>query len=302
MSEVEEVHLRVGEVVLSGLWAAPAGTPRASILALHGGGMRASYFHGSAHPDLSLLRIGSLLGYQILALDRPGYGASTGLGLPGASIAGQAALCLEAIEVFSSGREIGAGWGLVAHSYGMKVAIAMAASSGSSGSSGRPDLLGLDCSGAGIRFNPEVIPQLGRSDGTLDRRELFWGPGHLYPPATFRRGSLALAAVPPVESQEAPHWPEEFPGFAALVRIPVRYTVAQYERWWEVHPAALDEFRASLARAPRVQVDVQPGAGHNISLGWSARPYHLRALAFIDECANLQLTGPSQTDPDPVGS
>jgi pimeloyl-ACP methyl ester carboxylesterase len=284
MSEVEEVRLPVGNVVLSGLYVAPEGTPRATILALHGGGMRASYFHGSAHPDLSLLRLGASLGYQVLALDRPGYGASTGLGLPGASIAGQASLCLEAIDVFSSGRDIGAGWGMVAHSYGMKVAIAMAASSR------RPDLVGLDCSGAGIRFNPEVISQLGRSDGSPDRRELFWGPEHLYPPKTFERGSLALTAVPAVESEEAPRWPEEFPGYASLVRIPVRYTVAEYERWWEVHPAALQEFRASFAGAPRVQIDSQPGAGHNISLGWSARPYHLRALAFIDECATAHLT------------
>jgi hypothetical protein len=36
--------------------------------------------------------------------------------------------------------------------------------------------------------------------------------------------------------------------------------------------------------APRVDARVQAGAGHNISLGWAARAYHLGALAFAEEC------------------
>nr|BFE73882.1 hypothetical protein GCM10020092_071830 [Actinoplanes digitatis] len=31
-------------------------------------------------------------------------------------------------------------------------------------------------------------------------------------------------------------------------------------------------------------MDRQPDAGHNISLGWAARSYHLRAFAFLEEC------------------
>jgi hypothetical protein len=50
--------LRTGSVELSGLLAEPETPPRALVPALHGGGMTAAYFHGRAHPDLSLLRLG----------------------------------------------------------------------------------------------------------------------------------------------------------------------------------------------------------------------------------------------------
>jgi hypothetical protein len=33
-----------------------------------------------------------------------------------------------------------------------------------------------------------------------------------------------------------------------------------------------------------VETAVQPGAGHNISLGWAARSYHLEVLSFAERC------------------
>lgn len=282
---VEDVRLRVAGVELSGLSVEPVGEARASILALHGGGMRASYFHGQASPDLSLLSLASRLGYRVLSIDRPGYGASSGLGRPGASIAGQAAICLAALDTFSAGRDTGAGWGVVAHSYGMKVAIAMAANDE------KAQLVGIDCSGAGIRFDGAALSHLGGEQDPQARRDFFWGPRELYPPGTFQPGRIDFAEVPAEESEEAPTWPDQLPGYATRVRVPVRYTVAEYERWWDVSPGALEEFRSLFTQTPRVEVDHQPGAGHNISLGYSAEPYHRRALAFIDECCALREQG-----------
>ncbi len=54
------------------------GAARATVVALHGGGMSAGYFDGQAHPDLSLLTLGARLGFTVLAVDRPGYGLSAG--------------------------------------------------------------------------------------------------------------------------------------------------------------------------------------------------------------------------------
>jgi hypothetical protein len=68
------------------------------------------------------------------------------------------------------------------------------------------------------------------------------------------------------------------------VRVPVRYTIADHELWWDVSPATLDEFVAMFTSSPRVEVAHQPAAGHNISLGRTARAYHLRAAAFAEEC------------------
>jgi hypothetical protein len=66
--------------------------------------------------------------------------------------------------------------------------------------------------------------------------------------------------------------------------VPVRLTFAEHESWWRHDRAALTELSAAFRAAPRVSVEQQPDAGHNISLGWAARSYHLRALAFLEEC------------------
>jgi hypothetical protein len=70
---------------------------------------------------------------------------------------------------------------------------------------------------------------------------------------------------------------------AARVRVPVRFTFAEHESWWRHDDTALAALTSPLATA-RVVVDRQQGAGHNISLGWAARSYHLRAFAFLEEC------------------
>jgi hypothetical protein len=47
---------------------------------------------------------------------------------------------------------------------------------------------------------------------------------------------------------------------------------------------ALAEYRALFTAAPLLVVRRQPASGHNISLGWAARSYHLNALAFCEQC------------------
>jgi pimeloyl-ACP methyl ester carboxylesterase len=60
---------------MSGLVAEVA-EPRAVVIAFHGGASTAAYFDCPEHPRLSLLRTGPELGFTVVALDRPGYGAS----------------------------------------------------------------------------------------------------------------------------------------------------------------------------------------------------------------------------------
>jgi hypothetical protein len=93
-----------------------------------------------------------------------------------------------------------------------------------------------------------------------------------------------IAAVPPRESAEARVWPERFPELAPHVRVPVRYTMAEFERWWISGDGVLARTKALFRASPRVVVRSEPFAGHNISLGWAARPYHLGVLAFAESC------------------
>jgi len=45
-----------------------------------------------------------------------------------------------------------------------------------------------------------------------------------------------------------------------------------------------------FSASPRVVTDEQAGGGHNLSLGLSAMAYHLKVLAFADECALARST------------
>ena len=280
--------LRSGSVELSGLLAEPETPPRALVLALHGGGMTAGYFHGRAHPDLSLLRLGSSLGFTVLALDRPGYGRSSASLPRGQLLSAQAGTVYGALDDFAARHATGAGVFVVGHSYGLKLGLFLAAHPRGK------ELLGLDGSGSAYRFQPALDPAAAETELTADGsigsyasrspRELFWGSEPLYPPGTFARGMRPIAPVPEIESDESARWPDLVPGVAAEVRVPFQFSVAEHEQWWRVTDADLAEYQALFTVAPHVVVRRQPAAGHNISLGWAARSYHLNALAFAEQC------------------
>ncbi|MFF1378833.1 alpha/beta hydrolase family protein [Streptomyces sp. NPDC058308] len=285
---VRGITLDAGGLALSALLGpAAGGAPRATVLALHGGGMSAAYFDGQAHPGQSLFDVGMRLGYQVLAVDRPGYGASAQHLPRGQTLAAQAATLRAALARFAAGHEVGAGVFVLAHSYGGKLALTCAA-----GAPLPAGLLGLDVSGCGHRF---AVP--------ADRLPSAAGPGHwrhnwgalrLYPPDTFRACADMVTTMPELERAEAARWPASFARLAARVRVPTRLTFAEHEAWWRHDEEALAELRERLASVEHLVVDRQPEAGHNISLGWSARTYHLRALAFFEECLARRAAAPAR--------
>lgn len=275
----QDVNIDADGVSLSGLFAPAVGSPRALVLALHGGGMRAGYFHGQAHPDLSLLELGAQLGFSVLALDRPGYGSSSEIDYDRTTLGNQAELAFAALDACNL--DHGAGVFIVGHSYGMKVGLMMASLPRGE------ELLGIDASGAGLRYNPDTLA-LRRNDGGPKppglERSLFWGPEWLYPDGTFSPGIRPVSEVAEVEKVESQLWPRMFPEIAARITIPVRLSLADHERWWVIGDEMMIELKALFRRSARIEVGVQPWAGHNISLGITARAYHLKALAFAEEC------------------
>ena len=144
---------------------------------------------------------------------------------------------------------------------------------------------------SGLLAEPDAAPRAlvlalhgGGMTASRSQRELFWGAESLYPPGTFAAGMRPVAPVPAMESLEGPRWPQLLPALAAEVRVPCQFTVAEHEQWWQITDAALAEYRALFTAAPSMIIRRQPGAGHNISLGWAARAYHLNALAFAEQC------------------
>jgi pimeloyl-ACP methyl ester carboxylesterase len=289
-SIAEKVALEVDGIPLSGLLAWPGGRPRALIVALHGGGLSARYYDGPAHPDASLLKAARELGFAALAIDRPGYGASADRIPEGLHLEEQAELIWSAIEGLEARLGEMPPLFLLGHSFGMKVALQMASISPP------VPLVGVECSGAGVRYNedlpshPAKAPAGAVELSAADRLGLFWGPSYLYPPGTMDRANRPTSRVPVAESIDSATWPHRLPEIAAKVSVPVHYTVADHERWWDVRPATLDEFKAMFSASPRVEVCRQVFAGHNISLGWTARAYHLRTMAFASECLVVATT------------
>ena len=272
---VRPILLQTSGLALSGLLAEPPdGPPRATVVAVHGGGMRAGYFDGQAQADLSLIALGARLGFTVLALDRPGYGRSAEQVPAGLTLDEQSAALSEALDVFAGRHPVGRGFLLLAHSYGGKLALAAVA--------GNPGLLALDASGVGHRYGirPADRKRLRRH---MDW-ERNWGPLGLYPPGTFRAAEALVAPIPVREAAEVDAWPEMFDDLAPRIKVPVRLTFAEHEAWWLHDEPDIADLTSRLTGAPVVRVERQPGSGHNISLGWAARSYHLRALAFFEEC------------------
>ncbi|MET7649179.1 alpha/beta hydrolase [Streptomyces sp. NPDC005426] len=289
---VDEITLDADGIPLSGLIAhARSGPPRAVVVSVHGGGMRAGYFDSRVRPGLSLLDLGAGLGYTVLAIDRAGYGSSASPLPRGQTLMQQASTLHAALASFADTHDTGAGLFLVAHSNGGKLALAAAADA-------RGDaLLGLDISGLGSRLAVRT-DQLPGQNGHGDWRR-HWGPLRLYPPDAFRQGRHLISPVPELEAQEGPLWPRMYPHIARRVRIPVRFTFAEQEQWWRFDDEALEALRRPLA-APRTVIDLQPDAGHNLSLGWAARTYHLKALGFLEDCLLARDAAPPERRARPL--
>ena len=124
----QEVVIDADGIPLSGLLAEPAGRrPRAVVLAIPGSAMLSRYFHGPVDPAGSLLDLGASAGFTVWSIDRPGYGTSADIPDDRLDIFGQAAIVHAALDTFARDRDIGAGFFVVAHSYGLKLALVMAA-------------------------------------------------------------------------------------------------------------------------------------------------------------------------------
>ncbi|BBA96392.1 putative thioesterase [Actinacidiphila reveromycinica] len=284
---VRPVVLEGAGVALSALLGEPAGgaAPRALVVAVHGGGMTAGYFDARARPGLSLLRLGARLGYAVLAVDRPGYGRSAAALPEGLGVAEQTAVLRAAVAGYADRHPVGAGVFLVGHSFGGKPALDWAARAEAG-----DRLLGVDVSGCGRRYaapDGHAPPLTGPGD-----RRRRWGPLRLYPPGTFQECAGVVAPMPAREAAELAGWTASFARLAPRVRVPVRFTFAEHELLWRHTDADLAELAAGFTASPRVVLDRQPGAGHNLSLGWAARAYHLRALAFLEECLVPAATAP----------
>jgi pimeloyl-ACP methyl ester carboxylesterase len=260
-------------------FAEPA-RPRATLYALHGGGLVGDYWDCRVDPSLSLLRTATLLGFRVACPDRPGYRANAEAFPDGLPVAEEAALHGATIaELFDDAPVV-----LVGQSAGAIVSLHAAAKGEV------PALVGLDYSGVGVRLDLDSA-----SDGKLDKEEMWrrnWARRELFPPGTFDRGALPAAPTIGPDGVSAREVVNVFADLAGAVEVPVRVTFADNERWWGPLDSVRAEVAAGFRVSPSVATHVEPGAAHNISIGYAARSYHLAVVAFAERClteAGLQV-------------
>ncbi|UGQ15067.1 alpha/beta fold hydrolase [Yinghuangia sp. ASG 101] len=274
---------RVDGIPMSAL-VAEAPEPRAVVVALHGGATTSAYFDCPKRPDLSLVRLGAAVGFTVVALDRPGYGASAPWAAGMASPARRVDLAYAAVDALLPSRPRGAGVFLMAHSLGCELGIRMA------GDKRGADLLGLELAGTGRRYHQGSVDVLAatKKPGAsramrIALRDVLWGARSLYPPGI--HGGAVLASAAPAYEAEARTFSQDFGAFAERVRVPVQYTLGAYESVWSPGPEALADVAALFTASPRVAVNEQADSPHNLSVGLTARAYHLKVLAFAEQCA-----------------
>ena len=242
--------------------------------------MHAGYFDSHTVPGLSLLQLASESGYAVWAPDRPGTGRSANLPEESLTLLGQADLLLRAVDVFKAEHAVDAGVVLVGHSYGLKVSWAMAARDRAE------RLLGVDGASSGITYGFEWVSTsetegaAAHTSPALDT----WGPRTLYPPGAFERTAIPAHDDPAVQRSEGPRWPAEIRSMGHRIGVPMRITFGDHETIWPISQAHFDDMRAVFSSARDLEIAVEPYAGHNVSLGWAARAYHLKVLTFVERC------------------
>jgi pimeloyl-ACP methyl ester carboxylesterase len=276
----------VDGVPMSGL-VAEASDPRAVIVAFHGGASTAAYFDCPGHPLLSLLRAGAGLGFTVVALDRPGYGASAPYPDAMQRPEQRVALAYGAVDKILGASPRGAGVFLLAHSAGCELAVGMTVDERADDAG----VLGLELAGTGLQYADdanEILKTATDTQRPTGLRELLWQPAHLYP-ADVLSGMTNSAGGAPYEAEMTRNWPrQDFPALAAKIGVPVQFSVAEYERVWRSDPDALADIAAMFTASPRFVINEQVGAGHNLSLSVNATAYHLKVLSFAEECVVAQ--------------
>jgi pimeloyl-ACP methyl ester carboxylesterase len=280
------ILIRAGQIDLSGVYAKPSSTPRALIIALHGGTVSAAIFDDIIPGEAGFIDTAASLGYAVLALDRPGYGASQQIAEDLTTFDGQIALLRLALR--AAWEQYGAdsaGMTLLGQSFGGLITLGLAAS--------QPDvpLLGVSTHGTGLRWLPGVLAgyQALLTDAAFiqvpfNENAGFFGPAWSWVQAAKGRLQQSRAPLPLAELREVIRFPERLRQISADVRVPVQMTLGEYDNTWESGSAALDELSQLFPQTPFVDVRRQRFVGHQLSANLAARAFYLRELAFVEEC------------------
>lgn len=256
------------------------------IVALHGGTYSSAYFDIEG---FSLLDRASRLGFNVIALDRPGYGQSTPLPPGQATILNNAERLDQAIgRIWESRADVAPGIVIIGHSIGGAITTAVAAR--------QPTwpLLGIALSGVGLVSPPEAgeawagLPDCEMIDLPDALKDgVMFGPEHTYSAAAPNSMHGADAPVPRCELIDiVTTWPANAQSIAACVRAPVYYRQGEFDRLWVTDDAEVHAFGAAFTSSDDVDARLYRSAGHCIDFHKLGPAFQLGQLAFALRCAS----------------
>lgn len=283
-----EIVVETRDIALFGLARAPNGPARGLILALHGGNYSAGYWNYEGSRGESLMRLGAELGFHVLAVDRPGYGRSQDFAPKRLGLASQVEFLFDAIDAWTSANGFSGPVFVIGHSIGGILTLLMAAHARGA------RLSGVDVLGVPFRFpKAEAGDEVNSwsTEGThvpppdeAARKWLLFGPDGTYDPEAFAYDSTLPRPMPVAEYVDALKMPDAWPQVLPAIRIPVQFTLAEFEVMQATGWDTLREVKALLSNSRNAHVALQTESGHNASTHRIARAYHLRAIAFFEEC------------------
>jgi pimeloyl-ACP methyl ester carboxylesterase len=225
LAPVEPLRVDTSAGVLSALRQRPlTSSPRGTIVGLHGGGYTSRYFDERSAPNTSMLNTLASIGFDVIAIDRPGYGLSATWCPAGLSAPEQIPIVAEAIDTLYD-RRAGVPLFIVGHSIGGMIGIGLAAQ-------GPPEgLAALSVCGTGTLQDDGIRSALdwvlAQDDDPIQppadaRRHLMFGPSETVDPHILHADARLDVGTPRKEFVSAQQWADLFPLWGAEIEVPVQ--------------------------------------------------------------------------------
>ena len=248
------------------------------LVCIPGGSYNSRYFDIPGH---SLIDAAHELGFNVVALDRPGYQGSDPL--DEVTFAGNAEVLDAAIsELWNEYASTSTGVVLIGHSIGGAVAIHLA--------SQKHDwpLLGVSVTSIHID-TPDAVRDAWNSMpagisipfSREQRVQFMYGPESTYEASVVDAAEVSADLIPVAELLEVVGvWIAEFPTLAAAVTVPVHYALAENEALWNSNDENVRLFAGHFTDSPAVTAERVMSSGHNLDHHRNSPEFHARQLAF----------------------
>jgi pimeloyl-ACP methyl ester carboxylesterase len=252
-------------------------------MAIHGGGYTSKYFDV---PGASAMELVAGLGYDVLAVDRPGYAANQDwlLGFD------------DQVKVLATAtswarNRFGTPEGqvfLYGHSIGGMLSLLMA-------NAAPAQYLGVSMTGSGAVYHDRAVkgltarmadPKTGSHSmsGEAARRAVFMAPPWSYDVEVTKLDPERDVPSMVADLRDALQWSERLRSEGPRARVPVQFVVPEYDGLWRSDAAATQGVRELFSQAPFADVYVQRHAGHSVELHHLWRAHVEKVVAFCEEC------------------